>query len=321
MSINIIAEFCQNHNGDYEILREMIHQAADAGATYGKIQTIFADDLTYRKKFEKGKIINDKVSVIKRPYMPEYDRLKTLELDYKQHYMFIEDCNKYGIKPLTTAFTRGSMNRIIDLKWDTVKVASYDCGSHQLIEDLSKHFKHLIISTGASYDEEIIKTAEIMKRKNQMFTLLHCVTIYPTPLKTINLKRIDWLKQFTKSVGFSDHTLVERDGIKAALAAIYMGAKFIERHFTILPPNQTKDGAVSINSKHIKKLVKFSKLKHEDQKEYLVEKFPEWELMLGDGKLNLSHEELLNRDYYRGRFATHIDNKVIYNWDNVKIPL
>jgi len=319
MSVKIIAEFCQNHNGDYEILREMIHQAADAGATYGKIQTIFADDLTYREKFEKGKIVDDKITIIKRPYKPEYDRLKTLELDYEKHYLFIEDCKKYGLKPLTTAFTRGSIKRIIDLEWDTVKVASYDCGSYPLIEELSNHFKHIIISTGASYEEEIYKTAEIMNVKDHAFTFLHCVTVYPTPLEMINLKRMEWLKQFTNSVGFSDHTLVKRDGVIAALVAIYLGAKFIERHFTILPSDQTKDGPVSIDSGHIKQLVDFSYLNKDEQKVYLFEKFPNWEILLGSGKLDLSHEELLNRDYYRGRFSTQVDHEVIYNWDNTEI--
>ena len=59
-----------------------------------------------------------------------------------------------------------------------------------------------------------------MNVKDHAFTFLHCVTVYPTPLEMINLKRMEWLKQFTNSVGFSDHTLVKRDGVIAALVAI-----------------------------------------------------------------------------------------------------
>ena len=84
--MKFIAEFCQNHNGDFETLKKMIWTAAESGATHGKIQTIFADDLSYRKEFEEGLIdYNGNIKIIKRPYGEEYNRLKNLELTYKEH--------------------------------------------------------------------------------------------------------------------------------------------------------------------------------------------------------------------------------------------
>ena len=94
---------------------------------------------------------------------------------------------------------------------------------------------------------------------------MHCITIYPTPLNQLNLNRMNWLKKFTKNIGFSDHTLVEKYDIKASKIALAMGAKIIERHFTILEKDKTKDGPVSINEKQLAELVHFSKLKKSEQ--------------------------------------------------------
>jgi len=317
--MQFIAEFCQNHNGDFYNIEEMVHQAAEAGATYGKIQTIFADDLTKRERFENGVKENAKIVAIKRPYQPEYERLKMLDLTFEQHDQFISICSKYGIIPMTTCFTRGAVDKLSQLSWDTVKIASYDCGSKPLIEELAEKFNHLIISTGASYDDEIENTANLLTRMNKHFSLLHCVTIYPTPLDQMHLCRMEYLKQYTSSVGLSDHSLVKVDGIKAVIAAIFMGADIIERHFTIFEEDQTKDGPVSIRPEHLIEMMEFAKLNKDDQKLYIEEKVPEFNIMQGKEKRSLTDQELLNRDYYRGRFATHVNEDAIYNWQDTPI--
>lgn len=314
--MRIIADFCQNHNGNFEILKSMINEAAGAGATFGKIQTMFADDLSYREDFENSKFdSNGKVLAIKRPYKQEYERLKKLELTYKQHEEFIKECNNAGIIPLTSVFTIDSIPMIKDLGWKFVKVASYDCGSLPLIRKLSNHFEELIISTGATYDYEIENTADYLNGINKKFSFLHCMTIYPTPLKHMNLKRMEYLRKFTGSVGLSEHSLVEKDGVKASIAAIYLGADIVERHFTILPEDSTKDGKVSIRREHIKELIDFSNLSKQDQEHYINKNIPEFKILTGKEKRDLSEEEILNRNYYRGRFCNKINNKQIFNWE------
>jgi len=312
----LIAEFCQNHNGNFDILKKMIDEAAEGGATHAKIQTIFANDVSYREEFENGKTDKDgKVLIIKRPYQPEYDRLKKLELSYEQHALFIELCKKANMIPLTTAFNITSIPHLKAMGWKMIKVASYDCASYPLIEELAKHFDELLVSTGATYDEEIEKTAHILNDLNKKFSFLHCVTIYPTPLEKMNLKRMHFLKKFTPRIGLSDHSLVSKDGVKASIGALYLGASIIERHFTILPENDTRDGKVSIQKNHFTELVKFNKLSAAEKTNYIKEKIPEFESMLGVENRALSHEELLNRAYYRGRFCNKIDGKQIYNWE------
>lgn len=315
--VKIIAELCQNHRGDINTLKKMVWEAAEAGAAYAKIQTIFADDLTKREKFENEVREGETVKAIKRPYEPEYARLKPMDLDRKAHQIFLNECQAAGIKPLTTIFARSRIPFVHELGFKEVKVASYDCASFPMIRELKETFRHLYISTGATYDDEIEKTAKILT--NHSFSFLHCITIYPTPLNQLNLVRMEYLRKFAKEVGFSDHTLVERDSLKASIAAIYIGAQVIERHFTILDKTMTKDGPVSINPKHLKELVEISKMSKGELEGYMSKNVPEFKQMIGLASRTLSYEELLNRDYYRGRFASKVNGQIIYNWEDRKV--
>jgi len=313
--MKFIAEFCQNHNGSFSLLQEMIHSAAEAGATYGKIQTIFADNLTYRPRFERG---NHSEMALVRPYKEEFERLKQLDLSWEQQHQFIEECLKFGLKPMTTVFTRSDVTRVLGMGWDAIKLASYDCGSLPLIRALADGDKKLYISTGASYDHEVTNTANYLSEVNQDFTFLHCVTIYPTPMGSINLSRMNWLRQYSPEVGLSDHSLVAKDGILASQAALYLGADLIERHFTSLPPEDTKDGPVSIGRSELEALVEFSLMTPDEQRRILKQSDAEWERVIGVENPEMTDEELRNRDYYRGRFATKDKaGNYQYNWEEI----
>ena len=308
----IIAELCQNHNGAVNILKDMIWRAADSGASHVKIQTIFSEDLTLRERFEDGVTSNGVVKSIKRPYLPEFERLSKLDLGFDTHALFIDECSSAGVIPLTTVFNRSRLESIVELGFKEIKIASYDCASFPLINDLKNKFNHIYVSTGATHDSEIETTANILSDQN--FSFLHCVTIYPTPVDKLNLNRIDYLRQFTNSVGFSDHTRPSQHGFDPDIVALWKGADVIERHFTILDSSQTKDGPVSINPEQLKNIVDYSKYNH-DELSKLVENISDYDKMLGSKTHSLSEEELLNRDYYRGRFASKINGKTIYNWE------
>ena len=308
----IIAELCQNHNGDVNILKDMIWRAADSGASHVKIQTIFSEDLTFRERFEDGVTSNGIIKSIKRPYSPEFERLSKLDLGFDTHALFIDECSSAGVIPLTTVFNRSRLESIIELGFKEIKIASYDCASFPLINDLKNKFNHIYVSTGATHDSEIETTADILRDQN--FSFLHCVTIYPTPVDKLNLNRIDYLRQFTDSVGFSDHTRPSQHGINPDIVALWKDADVIERHFTILDSSQTKDGPVSVNPEQLKNIVDYSKYSH-DELSKLVKNIPDYDKMLGSKTHSLSEEELLNRDYYRGRFASKINGKTIYNWE------
>jgi sialic acid synthase SpsE len=318
----IIAEFCQNHNGNFDLLARMVEAASNAGATHGKMQTIFAKNLTFRPQFEDGLIKDGVVQSIKRPYQSEYDRLKSLEISYTQTSKFIDLCSDNGLIPMTTCFTRDSVHHLADQGFKSIKVASYDCASFPLIKELSDNFSEIIISTGATYDNEIKEVSRLMKGKDYAF--LHCVTLYPTPLNQMHMARMEWLKKLCPKIGYSDHSLVSETGLLASKAALTLGADIIERHFTILPSDQTKDGPVSVNEKQLNEISEFSKLNNEDKIIQMDRDYPDWRLVIGEKYRKLSDNELLNRDYYRGRFASlrresATGKRMIYNWESTPL--
>lgn len=314
----LIAECCQNHNGNREILKEQIHEAAANGADYVKIQTIRSRELTKRDRFEEGVVDAARVQqAIKRPYQPEYDRLKALDLTLDDEAWFVNECNKAGIAPMTTAFTRAGAYEIKDIGYEAIKVASYDCASYPLLRDIKKFWKNIFVSTGATYDEEIAEAANILSDVN--FHLLHCVTIYPTPMDSLNLRRMSFLRRFTANVGYSDHSRVETTHLWASKISMALGASCVERHFTILEKDETKDGPVSIRPYQLKELYEFGKLTRPEMMEIIKKEYPSWEDSLGSATRPLSHAELLNRDYYRGRFASIVDGEYVYNWQQKEL--
>ena len=321
----IIAEICQNHNGDRALLEEMVKSAAENGADMVKIQSIWSDDVTLRPRFEEGSF--DEAGnplVIKRPYEAEKSRLASLDLSIDDHQYFIALCKKYGVIPLTTIFARHRIPQVAALDWPDrwIKVASYDSASYPMLRELADHFDNFIISTGASHDEEIEQTAVLMKSLGKNFTFLHCVTSYPNTLPMCNLARQEWLRQHTEQVGWSDHTKIVDNGIIASKIALYLGADYVERHFTILESDQTKDGPVSVTPELLKELSDFRTLVKEEQLANIEAILPDWRITLGEPTRAMTQTELLNRDYYRGRFAspkinqqTPNEDEWIFNWD------
>jgi sialic acid synthase SpsE len=295
----------------------MIHSAAASGADFVKIQGLRSSELTYRSRFEQGYVGPDgTVQAIKRPFAPELARLLQLDLTDDDEQWFAEECRRAGVKSMITAFTLGSVSRFAAAGFDALKIASYDCKSTPLLKEASV-FAEVVVSTGASYDHEIAAAAETLSG-NQL-SLLHCVTIYPTPLNQLHLRRMEWLRSLCPQVGFSDHTSVEQTGLRASKLAIMLGADVVERHFTVLPRDQTRDGPVSIDPSQLVELRRFSQLDCTQQEAEMNSEWPEWQMGLGQMQRELSHGELLNRDYYSGRVAAFQDGVQVGS-DGITIP-
>lgn len=321
--MQIIAEFCQNHNGNYELLARMVDAAARAGATHGKMQTILTETLTFRPQFEEGLVQDGVVKSIKRPYADEFKRLKGLEISEKETRNFVRLCEDQGIVPLTTCFARAHAEQLADAGFRAIKVASYDCASFPMLRELSARFGELFVSTGASFDDEVRYAAETLSDKP--FAMLHCVTLYPTPPGECHLARMEWLRQFAPVVGYSDHSLVAETGLLVSKAAIALGAQVLERHFTLLGPSETRDGPVSINPAHLAELSDFARLEPQERLSKLDAEYPGWRVVVGQPTRPLSDQELLNRDYYRGRFASPRKEskggtRMIFNWEETPLP-
>jgi N,N'-diacetyllegionaminate synthase len=310
----LVAECCQNHSGDREILRRMIHAAAEAGADYVKLQSIRSRELTFRERFEEGETGPDgRPTTIMRPYGPELERLAALDLTLGDEAWFVEECWRAGVAPMTTVFTRAAVGEVKDLGYEAVKIASYDCASYPLLRDIRAHWSVIVVSTGATYDEEIARAAEILSGAE--YTFLHCVTIYPTPLSELHLRRMSFLRRFTPRVGYSDHTRPAESGLWASKLALALGASCLERHFTVLPADQSRDGPVSVTPELLSELRSFADLSRPERMERVRAGLPAWEAALGESNRPLSGEELRNRDYYRGRFSSTVDGRTVFNWE------
>jgi sialic acid synthase SpsE len=319
--MKLIAELCQNHNGNIEALVNMIDDAAEAGATHVKIQHIFAENVTFRPQFEHGGVDNvSGVEFIKRPYDAEYKRMKGLELDDKVVKMFVERCKKNGVIPLTTCFSSQHAQHLADVGFKEIKVASYDCASHAMMKILKDKFDHIYVSTGATFNNEIEITSKILPPEKSSF--LHCVTRYPTPLNALNLGRMEWLRRFSRPVGFSDHSLKLKDGLNAVKLALTLGAEIIEVHYRIFAAEDSKDGPVSVNKEQFSELKFFSELSETD-KMYEIKRLGILEYSKTHNEdFKMSEEEYKNRLYFRGRFASLVYEggvkRHIYNWERYK---
>ena len=276
--MKIITELCQNHNGDLEILESMI-KASAKDSDILKIQSIKADTLTYREEYEKF-----------RRYEDEYERFKNIELTEKAEKFFIDKCKENNVESMTTVFTPKHKDYFNNLGYDNLKLSGYSIPYfHYGLALTSFKFKTLFFSTSSLTLEEIDRTVKNLRRLKINFYMMHCVCIYPTPLEKVNIQNIPFLKErfSLKNVGYSDHSNPYEDNLLTTKLAIFQGAEVVERHFTILDKDKTRDGKVSITPEMLKELRRFSSISKEEQYKEL-------------NKFN--DQQIFNHDYYRGRF-------------------
>ena len=303
--IKLIAELCQNHQGNEELLFQMAKGAYDSGADYIKIQHIYVENLVYRPRFENiDKSPLNQPKSITRPFASEYDRLSKLELKDSTVKRFVNYVISLGAKPLTTCFSIDSIDKILAQGFRSIKVASYDATSYPMIDLLLSNFDEVFISLGSLFLSEVEYTLKRYKN-NPKVTFLHAVTVYPTPIEKSKLWIFDYYLERLPRIGFSDHSPVLSNPVEATMIAIIKGATLIERHFTLLETDETKDGPVSIKPKQLEYIKTFSNMSLKCKLIELESIFPKWEEFTKfDQYLELSQEEVINRDYYKGRFAS-----------------
>lgn len=316
MAVKIIAEFCQNHNGDVDILNRMILEAKEGGASHAKIQGLYSSELTKRPEFEPE---NQKEGSLLRPYQAEFDRLAKLDLTLETESNFVEACKRAGIIPMTTVFTHLGLERALTAGFKNFKIASYDCASRALISRILPHADELVISTGATAWSEIELTSKLVsneKKPHTKIAFLHARTIYPTPLDKMNISRMLFLRYLGWETGLSDHSRPEVDGLISSKLAIHLGASYVERHFTVLARTETRDGPVSITPRELQELNEFSQ--KDSQTRYLelsaIKNLAS--ITFGESELEIDDIEAINAKYYRGRVASLHDTKQIYSWES-----
>ena len=276
--MKIISELCQNHNGDMEILEAMIKSASKHSSIL-KIQTIKADTLTNRSEYENF-----------RPFEGEYNRLKGLELSKEDEKFFIEKCKEYNVESMTTIFTPKHAEYFNDLGYTNLKLSGYSIPAFDYGNKLKDfNFKKLYFSASSLTLDEISLTIKNLRELNIDFCLLGCTCVYPTPLEKANLQNIPFYKFYFNldEIGYSDHSNPHEDNLLTTKLAIFQGVDVIERHFTVLEKDDTRDGKVSVTTDMLSELKRFSKL-HKYAQYNELNKFNE--------------QQEFNHKYYRGRF-------------------
>lgn len=236
----IIAEVGNNHEGNFQTAQKLVKLAAKAGADAVKFQTFRTKNFIAKKNKKR------------------YDTLKKFELSYKQFYLLKRLAHKNRIEFISTPLDFESAEFLIK-NADVLKIASGDNNFFPLIEKILISKKPIIISTGITNSKDLKYLMRFIENKigknktKKKISLLHCVTSYPVEDKYANLKSITYMiKNFDVNIGYSDHTI----GNEACLASVALGAKIIEKHFT-LDKNYSnfRDHALSADFYDLKNLV------------------------------------------------------------------
>tara|TARA_Y100001968_G_scaffold307274_1_gene324957 strand:+ start:560 stop:1567 length:1008 start_codon:yes stop_codon:yes gene_type:complete len=247
----IIAEAGVNHNGDVRIAKELVKNAFEAGADYVKFQVFKADSIVtrdakqaeYQKKNTKTK-------------ESQYDMLKKLELKDEDYHEIYQQCISCGIGFLSSAFDIEAINFLKKFNMDYLKIPSGEITNLPYLKHAAQFGKPIILSTGMASFDDIGLAIEVINeygcpKKN--ITVLHCLSEYPAPINLVNLRFMKTIKnEFGVSVGYSDHTL----GIEVSIASVALGAKIIEKHFTLNKNMLGPDHFASLEPKELKAMIK-----------------------------------------------------------------
>ena len=281
----IIAEAGVNHNGNVEIAKRMIDKAAEIGADAIKFQTFLTEELvlpeTPKARYQR-KTTSSKET--------QFEMLKKLELNRKDHELLIKYAKKKKIIFLSTPYDKKSVDLLESLGVPAFKIASCDLTNLPLIRYVARKKKPIILSTGMSTIEEIMDAVRVIEEEgNEKIILLHAVSNYPCRVEELNLRCIITLrKTFGYIVGFSDHSL----GIIAPLVAIALGAKVVEKHFTLDRNMAGPDHRASLEPKEFKEMIK---------------KIRMFEKSLGDGIKKPTRSERENIKLLRRSVVSRVD--------------
>lgn len=270
----IIAEAGVNHNGSIDVARRLVDVAADAGAGAVKFQTFRADKLVTRRAAKAAyQVANTGTDG------SQMDMLRRLELNEADHAVLVGHCRDRNIRFMSTAFDMDSLAYLATLDMPAVKIPSGDITYGPMLLAAARLGKPLIVSTGmatlADIEGALSVIAFALTREGQpgsytdleaarfsdegltalrkVVTLLHCVTQYPAPPMSVNLRAMDTMAAaFGLPVGYSDHTL----GTAVPIAAVARGATVIEKHFTLDRGMEGPDHAASLEPGELDFMVK-----------------------------------------------------------------
>lgn len=286
MKVLIIAEAGVNHNGDINMAKKLIDVAADAGADLVKFQTFSADRLVTESasKADYQKLATENVE-------SQHTMLRKLELTEAMHHELIAHCALREIGLFSTGFDIESINLLVSIGQGFFKIPSGEITNLPYLHHIGKLGKEVILSTGMSTMDEIesaINALEESGTPRARLTVLHCTTAYPVPMSDVNLRAMQSIRsKFGVDVGYSDHTV----GIEISLAAVALGARVIEKHFTLDRTLPGPDHKASLEPGELSSMIAGIR---------------NIEVALGDGFKRLMPSEVNNRDVARKSIVARV---------------
>ena len=244
----IIAEVGQNHQGEVELAEKYIETFARLGASAVKFQMRDNEYLFTERAFN-------------RPYDSDNSFGETygehrnyLEFSDKEWELIRISCKKHRVDFMCTPFDEPSLNRLIKLNVDVLKVASFDLGNIPFISKLCDVNKPIVISVGGGRERHIGSTVEYLQGRAADFSILHCVSEYPCPPEKLGLNRIQELsiKYPGVSIGLSDHF----NGTLSGPLGYAFGARVFEKHVTFNRANKGTDHSFALEPRGFESFVR-----------------------------------------------------------------
>jgi len=231
----VIAEMGVNHNGRLDVALEMVEEAAKCGVDALKVQIVDADR-SYTRDSESHSLF------------------KSVELKINEWEKIVKLAKKLNLD-IFASFSQPKDVKIAEqLALPAIKVSSSNITNFPFLKAVAKTGKPLFLSTGLSYLSEVDEAVRYLEENgNKQIGILQCTSLYPTEHKDVNLLAIKTLqKSFPYPIGFSDHTL----GVSCAIASVALGAKIIEKHFTLDRSMQGPDHKFSATPEELSQMVK-----------------------------------------------------------------
>jgi sialic acid synthase SpsE len=245
----VIAEIGINHEGVFEKAIRMVDDAHEAGCECAKFQSHVIEDEMIPNDVIPGNTTESIWDIMKRCALSEEEEFKLK--DYVESKGMIYMC---------TPFSRAAAERLKRMGVSAYKIGSGECNNYPLIKHIASNGKPVILSTGMNDLESVAPAIEILRAAGVPFALMQCTSMYPTPYEKVRLGGIAALgERFPDAViGLSDHSL----GNYTCFAAVALGARILEKHFTSDKTWPGPDVPISIDPAELQELIQGSRAIH-----------------------------------------------------------
>jgi N-acetylneuraminate synthase len=246
----VIAEMSGNHNQSLERAFEIVDAAAEAGANALKLQTYTADTITFNGTSDEF-VIKDQNSLWKNQNLHKLYQMAYTPWEW--HKPIFDRAKAHGMLAFSSPFDTTAVDFLESLDVPCFKIASFENTDHILLKKVAQTGKPIIMSTGVASIADIQESVGILRKNGcKDLVLLKCTSTYPATPESTNLLTIPHMAAlFDCQIGLSDHTM----GIGAGIAAVALGARVLEKHFTLRRADGGVDSSFSLEPEELKNLV------------------------------------------------------------------